>query len=56
LTVRTILGRETRTDRTSRKRLLRLALTLVIGVLTAAAAIFATNHPRALEACVTSCE
>jgi len=33
-----------------------VALTLVIGVLTAAAAIFATNHPRALEACVTSCK
>jgi hypothetical protein len=33
-----------------------VALALVIGVLTAAAAIFATNHSRALAACVTSCE
>ena len=33
-----------------------VALTLVIGMLTAAAAIFATNHSRALAACVTSCE
>jgi hypothetical protein len=33
-----------------------VALTLVIGVLVAASAIFAKNHPRALTACVASCE
>jgi hypothetical protein len=33
-----------------------VALTLVIGVLTAASAIFATSHPRAMAACAVSCE
>jgi hypothetical protein len=33
-----------------------VALTLVIGLLNTAAAIFATNHSRALAACVTSCD
>ena len=33
-----------------------VALALVIGVLVAGSAIFAKNHPRALEACVTNCE
>jgi hypothetical protein len=33
-----------------------VALALVLGVLVAGSAIFASNHPRALAACVTSCD
>ena len=33
-----------------------VTLALVIGVLVAGSAIFATGHPRALTACVASCD